>query len=52
MNRKGQKLMTITLSMLVGAGAMYGGLEWTGSPDETAELDQSANDKLHKQRST
>ncbi|MDR4935439.1 S41 family peptidase [Rossellomorea marisflavi] len=48
MNRKGQKLMTITLSMLVGAGAMYGGLEWTGSPDETAELDQSANDKLHK----
>lgn len=48
MNRKGQKLMTITLSMLVGAGAMYGGLEWTGSPGETAELDQSANDKLHK----
>ncbi|QHE63167.1 PDZ domain-containing protein [Rossellomorea vietnamensis] len=50
----GRKLIiTIIISMLIGAGGMYGGLEWTGSSGSGDELAQfngkgELNDKLHK----
>ena len=55
MEWNGRKLIiTVIISMLIGAGGMYGGLQWTGYiGDSSAELAQfegkgELNDKLHK----
>ncbi len=55
MEWSGRKLVIIMLiSMLVGAGGMYGGLEWKGyigeNGNDTAQFDGKGdlNDKLHK----
>ncbi|WP_064093052.1 S41 family peptidase [Rossellomorea aquimaris] len=55
MEWNGRKLIiTVIISMLIGAGGMYGGLQWTGYiGDSSTELTQyegkgEINDKLHK----